>query len=81
MGMIDRMRPTMWTSTYTGFATGRVIKYDVAGHTPDEKYLIADFGGPSWPCWRVLQVKGGISSEWTGKFGSADAALASLAAA
>jgi hypothetical protein len=72
------MRPTMWVATYAGFATGRVIKYDVAGQTPDEKYLIADFGGPNWPRWRVLQVKNGISGGWTGKFGSADAALAFL---
>ncbi len=43
------MRPTMWMSTFTGFATGRVIKYDVAGFTPDEKYLIADFGGRFGP--------------------------------
>ncbi len=75
------MRPTMWVATYEGFGTGRVIKYDVAGHTPDEKYLIADFGGPSWPWWRVLQVKYGISGEWTGKFGSADAALAFVSGA
>jgi len=70
------MRPAMWMSSYAGFATGRVIKYDVAGHTPDEKYLIADFGGPSWAEWRVLRVKNGISGDWTGKFGSPDAALA-----
>jgi hypothetical protein len=70
------MRPTMWIATYAGFATGRVIKYDVDGCISDEKYLIADFGWPSWPRWRVLQVKNGVSGEWAGKFTSADAALA-----
>jgi len=74
MGLI--IRPIMWVSTYAGYANGRVIEYDVAGHTPNEKHLIADFGGPGWPRWRVLKVKNGISGEWTGKFESADAALA-----
>jgi len=75
------MRPTMWIATYQGFATGREIKYEVNGRTPGEKVLIADFGGPSWHWWRVLQVKNGISGDWTGKFGSAEAALASFAVA
>lgn len=75
------MRPTMWIATYAGFATGRVIKYNVDGRVPGEKYLIADFGGPRWPRWRVLQVKNGVSGEWTGKFGSADAALAFVSGA
>jgi hypothetical protein len=81
MGIDARMRATMWVATYRGYATGRVIKYEVNGRAPGEKVLIADFGGPSWPRWRVLQVKNGVSGGWTGKFGSAEAALASLAVA
>jgi len=54
------MRPTMWVATYTGFATGRVIKYDIVRRTSNDKYLIADFGGPSSPKWRVLHIKNGI---------------------
>jgi hypothetical protein len=71
----------MWISTFVGFAKGRVIMYNAAGRTPDEKYLIADFGGPSWPKWRVLRVKNGISGGWTGEFGSPNAALAFVSVA
>lgn len=72
------MRPCMWQATYRGFATGRVIKYEVDGRSPGDKTLIADFGAPTWQWWKILEVKNGRSIGWTGRFPSAEAALASL---
>ncbi|PYU27186.1 MAG: hypothetical protein DMG30_00090 [Acidobacteria bacterium] len=74
----QRMRPTAWIATYKGFATGRMIKYEVQGVAPADKILIADFGEPNWRSWRVLQVKNGRSTGRIGNFDSADAALASV---
>jgi hypothetical protein len=77
---LPRMRPTMWISTepHQEYATGRVVKYDVQGLAPGNKILIANFGGPNWNSWRLLQVRNGRSTKWTGNFSSAEAALASL---
>ena len=76
---VDReMRPRMWIATYQGFATGRVIQYEVGECTPGDKVLIADFGGPTRQSWRTLEVKNGRSSDWIGNFPSAESAYASL---
>jgi hypothetical protein len=68
----------MWIATYQGFGTGRVTKYELQGREPGNKILIADFGGPSWARWRVLQPGTGHEPYGPANFASPEAALASI---
>jgi hypothetical protein len=52
-----------------------VIQYEVQGLPFDERAWIANFSGPYRHDWRVLRAKGGVQSDWSGHYESAEAAL------
>jgi hypothetical protein len=53
-----------------------VIQYEVQGLPFEERVWVANFGGPYRHDWRILRAKGGVQSDWTGHYESAEEALA-----
>lgn len=53
-----------------------VFQYEVRGLPPGEQAWISNFGGPYDQEWKILRAKGGVQSDWTGEYESAEAALA-----
>jgi rRNA maturation protein Nop10 len=51
------------------------LKYEVEGLPPGEKAWIAKMNHS----WRILTMKDGVQGKWTGKYKSAEDALAALA--
>jgi hypothetical protein len=57
---------------------GEVIQYDVGGMPTGEDAKITNHGTHDENDWRIMRIKGGKQSDWTGHHGSAKDALAWL---
>ena len=60
------------------YGSGTVFIYRVGGMPAGEEAMISNCGAPTRNDWRILRIKGGIQSKWTGHYESAEAALAVL---
>ncbi len=60
------------------FRGGKITGYLVRGLPDREEAYIRDFGVPIRTKWQISRIKGGVQSDWTGNYESAEAALAEL---